>query len=224
MEEKVDPFAPILLVRHAQAECNVDSNIGGWQNPGLTALGRSQAKSTGKQLVKELKDKEFTVYSSPLRRAYETTKIICKELESIPVFIDELKEYQTGLPPTMNWAEAEKKWNRLHKPLKNQRICSGAETFGDLYKRAGEVLSYIMEEETNHAIIVSHAWILDKMIAWWIGFPLSEINVKMFGISNASISELSLTGFGEHMLKRLNDRAHLLESNINHPVNLQDLE
>ena len=81
-----------------------------------------------------------------------------------------------------------------------------------------------MEEETNHAIIVSHAWIMDKMIAWWIGFPLSEINVKMFGISNASISELSVTGFGEHMLKRLNDRAHLLESNINHPINLQDQE
>ena len=68
-----------------------------------------------------------------------------------------------------------------------------------------------MKREDNLAVIISHAWIMDKMIAWWIGVRVDDINVYTFATSNASISELIVNQRGERVLRRLNDIAHLLD-------------
>ena len=209
MVEYINSLNPIILVRHGQALNNIDSGVGGYQDPPLTELGRKQAKAAGKRLAKELDGKEFTVYCSPLKRANETASIICGELNVEPIVIDELQEYMTRLDPSIPLVEAKKMWTETTGQTMDWRVCEGAETMGELYQRAAEVLTKIIEKDEKLKVIVSQGWLLDKMIAWWVGVPKENIKPNIFTKSNASISELTVTDFNERVLLRLNDRIHL---------------
>jgi broad specificity phosphatase PhoE len=70
----------IYFVRHGLSEANVKKVFAGQKDDTpLVDEGREQAKTTAKEIIKEgLKiDK---IYSSPLKRAYETAEIIAKEI------------------------------------------------------------------------------------------------------------------------------------------------
>ena len=209
MVEYINSLNPIILVRHGQALNNIDSEVGGYQDPPLTELGRKQAKAAGKRLAKELDGKEFTVYCSPLKRANETASIICGELNVEPIVIDELQEYMTRLDPSIPLVEAKKMWTDTTGHTMDWRVCDGAETMGELYQRAGDVLTKIIENDEKLKVIVSHGWLIDKMIAWWVGVPKENLRPNIFTKSNASFSELTVTDFNERVLLRLNDRIHL---------------
>ena len=63
----------IYIVRHGQTDYNVNGRYGGRLDVPLNEVGRSQAL----EIKEQLKDIKFDkVYSSPLSRALETTKII----------------------------------------------------------------------------------------------------------------------------------------------------
>lgn len=76
----------ICLVRHGETDANKNFIVQGRMDNPLNAHGRYQAKETGKYL----KDNHewFDVYvSSPLRRAFETARIIAHELDQAkPIF------------------------------------------------------------------------------------------------------------------------------------------
>lgn len=211
MVEYVESLKPIILVRHGQALNNINSGIGGYQNPELTELGRRQAKAAGERLAMELEGKEFTVYCSHLKRAHETATIICGELGVEPIVVEELQEYMTRLDPSIPLEEARKMWKDSTTPVMSWGVVDGAETMGELYQRASDVLKHILEKEDKMVVIVSHGWIIDKMIAWWVGVPVENIKINMFTNANASISELTLTEYNERILLRLNDKMHLNE-------------
>ena len=207
--EYLKSLKPIILVRHGQSESNVDPLVGGWQNPGLTSLGHKQAQAVAKRLAKELSGKDFCVYSSHLKRAYETAQCICSELETTPIVNEMLQEYQTNLDPNLSRPEAEQYKLVETKPTMNWRTFSGAESLGELFLRAGKVLSRITDDHKEIIVIVCHGWIIDKMIAWWMGYGLEDLSANMFATANASISVLSISQFGERILLKLNDTTHL---------------
>jgi len=198
------------LVRHGQSQSNVDPLVGGWQNPGLTSLGREQAQAVASRLANELTGKEFVVYSSHLRRAHETANAICNELGVEPIVDEMLQEYQTRLDPGLSRPEAEQYKLVETTPAKNWRTFRGAESLGELFLRAGKVLSRISNLHDEIIVIVCHGWIIDKMIAWWMGMEQDEIRANMFTTANASISVLSVTQFGENVLLKLNDTTHMM--------------
>lgn len=209
--EYIRSLKPIILVRHGQSESNVDPLVGGWQNPGLTPLGHKQAQALALRLADELMGRDFVVYSSHLRRAYETADAICTNLGVEPIVDEMLQEYQTRLDPSLSRPEAEQYKLLEINPAKNWRTFSGAESLGELYMRAGKVLSRIRELHDEIVVIVCHGWIIDKMIAWWMGIKQDDIRANMFTTANASISVLSVTQFGERVLLKLNDTTHLTD-------------
>jgi probable phosphoglycerate mutase len=210
MEEYLRSLKPIILVRHAQSHSNVDPSIGGWQDRGLTPLGEKQAKAVATRLKKILGGRKAAIYSSHLKRARETAYFICQELDLEPTIEENLQEYQTRLDPAISRPEALEFRIQRATPLKNWRMFSEAESLGEMHNRAGEVLSKIIE--SNHDVfllIISHKWLIDKMIAWWVGINVDDVKPNMFNTSNASLSELSVTEYGERILLKLNDTAHL---------------
>lgn len=89
----------IYFIRHGESEANVKKVFAGQKEDSLlTDEGREQAKITAKEIIKEgLKiDK---IYSSPLKRASETAKIIAEELgfDASEIIIEErVIEYDMG--------------------------------------------------------------------------------------------------------------------------------
>ena len=85
------------LVRHGQSEANVLNLIAGHSNHPLTDSGKQQAKTLGKELL-EKEIKFDRVYSSDIRRAAETARIICDEIVIEDIVYDKrLREGDAGL-------------------------------------------------------------------------------------------------------------------------------
>ena len=88
----------LWFVRHAQSEYNQKKLFTGWHDPPLTEHGITMAG----ELKKELDKVNFShIYSSPLRRAHQTAKILVDEDRII--VDDRIKERSYG-----DWSEKNK--------------------------------------------------------------------------------------------------------------------
>ncbi|CAK9159811.1 unnamed protein product, partial [Ilex paraguariensis] len=67
-------YAEIIVVRHGETEWNADNRIQGHIDIDLNEVGRQQAVAVADQLSRE--PKISAVYSSDLKRAFETAEVI----------------------------------------------------------------------------------------------------------------------------------------------------
>lgn len=137
----------LLFIRHAQSIGNIQKRMQGNGEFDLTEEGRHQAGRLAQRLLNE-SWQPSCAYSSPLRRAAETTEIIVgrclahslpsavsdlmddeisSPLEvqaihppSIPIYYaDELREFQNGIFEGLTWAEAIDCYPDLCRTLEN---------------------------------------------------------------------------------------------------------
>jgi isoleucyl-tRNA synthetase len=145
----------ILLVRHGEAENNVQSLVAsGTRANGvhLTEKGKEMATATAKKLAKE---KLAAVYSSPLTRTKETAEIIAAESGLKPVFDERLREIEFGVMNGKTEAEftaffpyGVDRWTK--KP-------EGGENFSDVRKRVLSALREISAKHPGEAVaVVTH--------------------------------------------------------------------
>jgi len=200
---------PIYLIRHGQGENNINEAIGGWSDPSLTELGIRQAEAVANRLAEELKGQEMVLYSSNLKRANETAQIIGRRLNITPITDENLQEYRRRLPPELSRSDAKQYFIEFTTPAKNYRMYPNSESLGELYYRAVNTVSRILDDEDKLVLLVSHYWFLDKVIAWWVGMGVDDIKQRIFKLDNASISELTVDRQNERILVRLNDTSHL---------------
>jgi probable phosphoglycerate mutase len=83
----------IVMVRHGETDWNRDNRFQGHADPPLNDVGRGQAKQLADRLAREPFE---TVYSSPLRRAYETALILVAPLGVDVQTSDALREVDVG--------------------------------------------------------------------------------------------------------------------------------
>ena len=70
-------MAKLYLLRHGQSEWNILNKVQGQQNTALTEKGIEQAQKAAIRLIKENID---VIYSSDLKRAYQTAEVIGDKL------------------------------------------------------------------------------------------------------------------------------------------------
>lgn len=77
---------PLVLLRHAQSQWNLENRFTGWADIGLTELGREEARRAGR-LLKTHGYRFDRGFTSRLQRATETLEIVLRELgqEDLPV-------------------------------------------------------------------------------------------------------------------------------------------
>ena len=104
----------LILVRHGQSFWNKERRFTGWADIDLTEQGKSEAKIAG-QLIKEL-DIEFDAYfTSKLKRAINSLKIILKVLNKTNVKFsksDALNQTHYGGLTSLNKHETIKKYGK----------------------------------------------------------------------------------------------------------------
>jgi broad specificity phosphatase PhoE len=103
----------ILLARHGETDWNSEGRWQGWADPPLNQAGRDQARA----LAEQLRSLPFdAVYSSDLRRAYETAEIVAAPHE-VPVIADRgLREIDIGSWSGLTRAEIEKRFPDGSRP------------------------------------------------------------------------------------------------------------
>ena len=203
-----------ILIQHCQSHHHVNQQARLWPDfrNGLTELGRHQALCIAKRLDDEVDGQPCRVYSSPMRRAAETAEIICEELAMTPQPVHDLHEYlgRFALERTEDgeeWPMDNSNWS-----LFDWRPFPNAETWREFYGRVAEAMDGVTEQHSDEeiAIFCVHGGTLSNIVVWWLDIPLDVLPERTcFSATPGSLSVLSRNRYGNPIIERLNDRAHL---------------
>ena len=199
----------LYLVRHGQSEWNYQKKVQGQQDTILTEQGRIQAKKLGHRLKKENID---AIYSSDLKRAYETANIIGKEINLEVTPVESFREIAFGHWEGKNIDYLNKSNEKEHliwlkEPHKFKM--EGAETLHEIQKRAMMGVNLILDKNPGkNILIVSHGTTLKTIILGLLDMEIKYYNKLTLG--NVSLTVVEFRDYNR-VLKLLNDTCHLRE-------------
>jgi len=199
----------LFLVRHAESEWNPVGRYQGLLDPELSERGRIQAKLLASAFEKEKID---VIYSSPLKRTYQTAVEIAskhnleviKEKRIIEIdhgvwsgmLVDEVKE---------KYPEDFRRW--LEEPHKVK--FEGGESLEEVYERVREFLDFIKQDHQNQTVVaVSHTVPMRAMLCALLNIDLSKF--WAFGCDNASYTLVHMQE-ERNVIVKLNITCHLGE-------------
>lgn len=174
----------LILIRHGQTDMNKDQLYYGRLDVPINETGKEQAENTRKNLV-ELEIDYDKIYSSPMKRAYETAEIVnYKNLEIEKD--DELREMDFGIFEGLSYKEIIKKYpeemEKLKKDWKTYSYVTGENPFM-LQKRALKFLEKIDKNKNN--MVVTHWGIICTLLSFLFSSELEgywKYQVKNGGI------------------------------------------
>uniref|UniRef100_A0A5B7CBG0 Putative phosphoglycerate mutase-like protein 4 isoform X2 n=1 Tax=Davidia involucrata TaxID=16924 RepID=A0A5B7CBG0_DAVIN len=200
-------YAEIIVVRHGETAWNVDGRIQGHLDVELNEVGRRQAAAVADRLSKETSIS--AVYSSDLKRAFETAHII-ESYCGVPKVVQDpdLRERHLGdLQGSVLHEAAELKPNAYEACISSrtdQEIPGGGESLDQLYQRCTSSLQRVaMKHIGERVVVVTHGGVvraLHKRAA-----PTEKMQGK---ILNASVNIFHISG-EEWIIKTWNDVNHL---------------
>jgi len=197
----------IFLVRHGESEWNKLKKVQGQKDIPLTEKGIEQAKLIGKRLINEGIEK---IYTSDLKRAYDTASIIGKMLNIEVIPSKELREINFGIWEGLTSDIIKSKFSKEHELwLKNPEMLKveGAESILDLQLRAmNEINKIISDENIDNVLIVSHSATLKTIILGLLNMDIGYF--KNITLNNVSLSIIEFRQYNR-VLTLLNDTNHL---------------
>jgi broad specificity phosphatase PhoE len=197
----------MFLVRHAESTWNRLKRIQGQKDPHLSPYGKREARL----LAKRFKGLSFdAVYSSPLRRAHETARIIVGRNTEI-VCDEDLKEISLGdwegktlRSIRKQYGEAFDQW--AVRPTR-MRIPRG-EDFKTFVRRVKRAISGIERRHpTGNVLVVCHGGVISTFATSVLNLPPDD--VWCLTVKNASLTIIDI-GLDKHKLVTFNDISHLM--------------
>jgi broad specificity phosphatase PhoE len=155
------------MTRHGQDQDNSEGILNGHRDKSLTEKGIEQAH----EIADKIKESGFifdVIYSSPLRRAFDTAKIISETTSNPSPLKEELLiERDFGIMTGKKISDIES----LCAPniIKSDAIiyfldAEGVETFPMLLNRAGKILDFISENHKDGSVLLVTSGDVGKMI------------------------------------------------------------
>ena len=164
----------LILVRHGQSEGNAKNLFTGWENPGLTEIGKAEAENAG-DLINNLGIGFDCLFTSALIRAQLTGTIILKAINQNNIKIIEnkaLNERFYGDLQGMNKDECRQKWGEELVQAWRRSYELGPPG-GETLKETGErVLPYYLSEihpmlmQDMNVIVAAHGNSLRSLIKY----------------------------------------------------------
>jgi broad specificity phosphatase PhoE len=163
----------ILLARHGETEWNRSNRFQGHADPPLNGTGREQAHA----LAELLADEPLTgVYSSPLRRAFETAQVVAAPHELEPVPLDALREVDVGSWQGLTRAEVEERFPEQYRRwLGYGRGWEDGETYEQMGQRVVAALRELAaQHDGERLLVVTHGGPIRAALAQAAGIPHAE--------------------------------------------------
>jgi len=200
----------LYIVRHGESTWNNESRIQGHSNPALSALGRAQARLAGKRLKKESIDK---IYSSPLKRSFQTAQIISKTLKLKISKEPQLKEIMLGDWEGMMPEEIDRMYNKgyqkwLEKGPTKVSVPK-AERITSFRKRIEKTFHEIVNENRGkNVVVITHGGVISAFLAHLLNADFDKVVLELY-IANACMSVVSFHGSHRPYILKIADASHL---------------
>ena len=181
----------ILLARHGETDWNRDGRFQGWADPPLNATGRAQAVDLSVQLMAE---ELAAVYSSPLRRAYETAEVVAASRGLEPVTVDALREVDVGSWSGLSRAEIEQRFPEQYaRWLDYGQGWEDGETYEEMVDRVVEALQELAEARDGERILaVTHGGPMRAASAFADRVSYAEARRRSPVVGNTAVLEFAV--------------------------------
>ena len=179
----------ILLVRHAETEWNRTRRWQGHANPPLNPEGRRQADELARALARDRFD---AIYSSDLRRAYETADAVARGRELEVVLDPGLREIDVGEWSGLTTAEIESRYvNGFGRHLMGGDGWEHGETHAAMSARVISAVSRIAEAHPDGRVLcVLHGGTIRALLAHAEGIELGEWRRTRRGPDNVDVETI----------------------------------
>ncbi len=184
----------IILVRHAQAEGNINRFFHGWTDSPLTDLGHKQAELAAKKLESTEID---CIYSSPLKRAVQTAEHIAS-VKCLGInIIEDLKEINGGDWEEQPFAELPVKWPLEFHTWENEpenHCMPNGETILGFHDRLVKAVDTIINScQGKKVCIITHGTSIKALLCHFRRCRLNEmINIRWS--DNTAITKVCYDG------------------------------
>lgn len=200
----------LILARHGATAANLRRPYplqGLRPDSDLAPEGAAQARAAGLVLRTYGISK---IYSSPLRRARHTARLIA-EATRAPIGEEPgLAEADTGLWTGLTWQEVEARWPGESRAFHDDAEAHGylgGENLRDVRDRVVPVLDAILARHPRETVlVVSHGVVNRVLLAHWLGLPLRF--ARRLPQDNAGFSVVE-AGAGTPKVRTINQSAHL---------------
>jgi 2,3-bisphosphoglycerate-dependent phosphoglycerate mutase len=208
----------IVLVRHGEAECNLNHIIGGPKGcTGLTNLGRVQVAALADRLFESGELRRATaLYSSVLPRAVETAERLRPVVGPGPTALGpvrercDLCELHPGDADGMEWSEMVKTFDVPDWDADpTAPIAPGGENWAEFVERASGAVRQIVQDHPGELVVAAvHAGVIEATMIAFLGVAPEVYRRGWVRIVHASMTEWEwVPSERRFVLLRFNDSA-----------------
>ena len=162
-------------MRHGQTEWNAIKRVQGQWNSDLSKTGERQAKKNGEFLEGQGIE---CLFSSPLDRTRQTSKILKHYISLEPIYDSRIMEWDTGHWSGFMWEEIPKNWPLEYEAWRQDPFNFnelGCESYPDMIERANPFVQELTLSKHNTIAVVSHGIIGRVMVGLLLKHSAKEM-------------------------------------------------
>ncbi|MEU4574613.1 histidine phosphatase family protein [Nonomuraea sp. NPDC023979] len=204
----------LLLVRHGEAQCNVDGVVGGPRTcTGLTTLGRRQMTLAATRLTAAHEAEPFThVYAGPRRRLQESGQILADALDLPLITSNNLDGPVHGEADGKPWHQVKTAFQGGPHAHPDHPWAPGSDTWNGYLKLACAALADLIHSHRGARVLIAahgetvlaaHTMLLDLRTGLVNGCTVDHASITHWQLHRNRFDD------ERWMLLRHNDTAHL---------------
>lgn len=178
-----------ILVRHGETTANAEKRMQGHWDCELNEKGMRQAKAIAERLTLET---FTTIYSSDLKRAYQTAQQIAEKTGHDIQIDKQLREINGGILEKLTKEEMLEKYPEVQSQFTTDPtyIIPNGESIMQRYERSVDAINrYAKAHGGETIVVVSHGGVMDAIFRYVMEIPAAF--GRRFSIHNASYNLIS---------------------------------
>ncbi|MBQ9112828.1 MAG: histidine phosphatase family protein [Clostridia bacterium] len=179
----------LIITRHGQSIANAEKRFAGHSDFDLSDIGKHQAELAADYICE--KEKIDFIYSSDLKRAYNTAVPTAKRLGMEIIPTTELREIFAGEWESLTTDEIAERYTADFDIWRNDYArsrCTGGESTAEVYERVVKAVCAIAEKHPGKTLLLStHATVVRSLSAYSLGLTAEQAGDIPF-THNASIN------------------------------------
>ncbi len=201
----------VLVIRHGEAQGNLERTFQGHTDAPISENGRKQLELLSVRCRNMSID---AIYTSPLIRAQETAEAV-NQFHKVPIRVrEDLMEIHGGVWEGEKWAELPDRFPQeaLAWSLQPHTFAPrGGEPMRRVYERMRCAVLGIAEEHLGGQVcVVSHGCAIRNLLCWAMGYPIERLQ-QVDWCDNTGLTLLELDGQLRPRVLYANDASHLDE-------------